>query len=219
MIKFDFVISNLFLLLKCLGFADISKDVGWVNIYNKDGRVLMSSGERIRVVVDTLIDTDKQIDVCVDCKKFMEYINYIKGFGKEGKCSLLVDDNVFQITDKNKQSVSNNLYLDYIAETPPKVRAKNFDKLMVINNKTLKEGISFAAKGADASEKYSSQVPSVLIKIKDGTLLAAGTDSVKCCVYTEVVNEQIDSEVIIPSETARAVSNIASLLGKDADVG
>lgn len=218
MIKFDFVVSNLLLLLKCLGFSDISKDVNWINLYSKDGRLLMSAGEKIRIVVDTLLTVDKEIDICVDCKKFIEYVNYIKSFGEDSICSLSLRDGVFQITDDNK-NVKNNLYLDYIAETQTKIRAKNFNRLIIMSSETMKNGILFAAIGADASEKYSSQAPSVLIKTSDNVLRIAGTDSVKCCVYTEDVKQAEDSEVIIPTNTARAIASTASLLDKDADMG
>lgn len=217
--QFDFIISNLLLLLKCLGFADISADVNWVNFYSKDGRILMAAGEKVRVVVDTLIDVDQDIDVCVDCKKLIDYVNYIKGFGSDGTCSLLLKDDVFQIKDKSTNKIKNYLYLDYISEATTKIRAKNFEKIVTLPFDVMNGGMCFAATGADNSEKYSAQTVGMLIKTVDDELCLAGTDSVRCCIYKAAAEVEVDHELVIPSATARAVSNISSLLKKDADLG
>lgn len=218
MIKLDFIISNLLLLSKCLGFSDISKDVNWLNIYTKDGRVLMASGEGVRIVVDTLINTEHNIDVCVDCKKFIEYINYIKGFKKEGTCSLLIQDSVFKIVSDTESKIKNKLYLEYIEENTTKIRAKNFNKIVTMIPENMKDGMSFVATGSDNSEKYSSQLAGVLIETKDSIFRLAGTDGVRCCIYNIKSKQESNYSVVIPSNMARAISNVASLLNKNADV-
>jgi len=219
MVKFDFIISNLLILSKCLSFSDISKDVEWLNIYTKNGRVLMSAGEKIRVVVDTTIEIEDEIDICVNCKTFIEYINYIKSFGQEGKCSLLLQDKSLQISDQDNNKVKNNLYLEYMDISTTKIRAKSFNRLSTMNPDIMRAGMGFVAAAAEGSEKYSSQSPSVLIKTENNKLLLAGTDSVKCCIYIEDTDIQESEKVVIPSVAARAMSNVASLLNKDADVG
>lgn len=219
MIKLEFIISNLLILSKCLSFSDISKDVEWLNIYTKDGRVLMSAGEKVRVVVDTAIELEDEIDVCVDCRRFIEYINYVKGFGQEGRCSLLLQNTSLQILDQDNSKVKNNLYLEYMNVSTTKIRAKNFNRLSIISPDIMRTGMSFVAVAADGSEKYSSQLPSVLIKADDGKLLLAGTDSVKCCIYKADTDTQGNEEVVIPSTAARAMASIATLLNKEADLG
>jgi DNA polymerase III sliding clamp (beta) subunit (PCNA family) len=219
MVKLDFVILNLSILSKCLGFSDLSKDTNWLNIYSKDGRVLMASGEKIRIVVDTLIDTETDIDVCVDCRKFIEYVNYIRGFDKEGVCSLLIKDDNLQIKNDTKNKIKNNLYLEYLSEEVSKIRAKNFNEIAVMTSKIMKTGVGFVATGADSSEKYSSQVPSVLIKTTKNELCLAGTDSVKCCICKLEISSDKKSEVLISPNVARSVASIAALLDKDASVG
>ena len=218
MVKFDFIISNLLLLSKCLSFSDISKDINWLNIYTKDGRVLMASGKKVRVVVDTLINTSSNIDICIDCNKFIEYISYIKNFGKEGTCSLLIKDNVFKIVNNNKNKIKNNLYLEYIEKTTTKIRAKNFNKIASIDPATAKDGMAFVATGADNSEKYSAQTVGVLIESKNKMFRLAGTDGVRCCIYTIKSDQSSDHSIVIPSNTARAISNTASLLDKNANI-
>lgn len=219
MIKLDFIISNLLLLSKCLSFADISANVSWLNIYTKDGRVLMSAGEKVRVVVDTLIELEDEIDICIDCKKLIEYVNYIKGFGQEGSCSLLLQDNALQILDNDNDKIKNNLFLEYVDTSTTKIRVKNFNRLSKISPNVMREGMFFVSVAADGSEKYSSQSPSVLIKIENNKLLLAGTDSVKCCIYTQDTTNTDDAEIVIPSNTARSISNISVLLNKEADLG
>lgn len=219
MIMLEFIVSNLLMLSKCLSFSDISKDVEWLNIYTKDGRVLMSAGEKVRVVVDTAIEIENEIDICVDCRRFIEYINYIKGFGQEGRCSLVLQDASLQIIDQDNDKVKNNLYLEYMDISTTKIRAKNFNRLSIVNPNIMRDGMSFVAVAADGSEKYSSQLPSVLIKVEDSKLLLAGTDSVKCCIYRTDTETQGNEEVVIPSTTARSIASVASLLNKDADIG
>ena len=219
MIKLDFTVSNLSILSKCLSFSDISKDVNWLNIYSKDGRILMASGEKIRVVVDTLISTESDVDICVDCRKLIEYVNYLKGFEKEGVCSLLIKDNGLQIKNDTKNKIKNNLYLEYMLEDVPKIRAKNFNEITTISPEIMKDGVGFVAIGADGSEKYSSQVPSVLINSTKTKLYLAGTDSVKCCICKLDIEAEEEHAVIIPPNIARAISNIAALLNKDASLG
>lgn len=219
MIKLEFIVSNLLVLSKCLSFSDISKDVEWLNIYTKNGRILMSAGEKVRVIVDTTIEIEDEIDVCVNCRVFIEYINYIKGFGQEGRCSLLLQNTSLQILDQDNDKVKNNLYLEYMDISTTKIRAKNFNRLSIMNTNIMRAGMGFVAVAAEGSEKYSSQLPSVLIKTESNKLLLAGTDSVKCCIYIDDTDTQENEEVVIPSIAARAISNIASLLNKDADVG
>ena len=219
MITLEFTISNLVVLSKCLSFSDISKDVEWLNIYTKDGRVLMSSGEKVRVVVDTAIELKDEIDICVDCKKFIEYIGYIKGFGLDGRCSLLLQNSSLQILDQDNDKVKNNLYLEYIDVSTTKIRVKNFNKLSTISPEVMRDGMGFVSVAADSSEKYSSQTPSVLIRSDGDGLLLAGTDSVKCCIYSENAETQVQEEVVIPSITARAIANIGLMLNKKADAG
>ena len=218
MIKLEFIVSNLLLLSKCLGFSDISKDVSWLNIYTKSGRVLMASGEKVRVVIDTLIDIENEIDICIDCRKYIDYINYIKGFGETGRCSLLLHNDNLQIIDDNDK-VKNNLYLEYMDVSATKIRAKNFNKLSTIDPQIMYNGMGFVSVAAESSEKYSSQHPSVLIKTEDGKLLLAGTDSVKCCIYMEDTAFDGNTEIVIPASVARSVSGIASLLNKEANMG
>jgi len=218
MVKLNFIISNLLLLSKCLGFSDISKDVNWLNIYTKDGRVLMASGEQVRIVVDTLIDIETEIDVCVDCKKLIEYVNYLKGFEKEGICSLLIKDTTLEIINDTKNNIENKVSLEYLDKTTAKIRAKNFNKIATVTPETMKDGMSFVATGSVNSEKYSSQITGVLIETKDKILRLAGTDGVRCCIYDTVCDQESNYSVVVPSHTARAISNIASVLNKNADV-
>lgn len=219
MIKFDFVVSNLALLVKCLNFSDVSLDAPGLNIYTKNGRVLMSSGDKVKVVVDTLINLEEEIDICVDCKNFIRYIDYIKCFEKNGKCSLLLQDNVLQIVDNENDKIKNNLYLEYIDKTVTKIRTRNFNELTAISPDIMKEGMLFVSVAAIGAEKYSSQIPGVLIKMENNELLLAGTDSVKCCIYRKEIVFTEKAELVIQASMARAISNIAAFLNKDAIFG
>lgn len=218
MIKLDFIISNLLLLVKCLGFSDISKDINWLNIYTKSGRVLFSSGEKIRIIVDTLIDIETEIDVCVDCRKLIEYVNYLKGFEKEGACSLLITDTALKIINDTKSKIENKVSLEYLDKTTAKIRAKNFNKIATITPEIMKDGMGFVATGSVNSEKYSSQLAGVLIETKDKVFRLAGTDGVRCCIYNTECDQESNYSVVVPSHTARAISNVASVLNKNADV-